>query len=511
MKKTLLSLLMFVATTMWAIDRADLDAALVDLDRTLERQGSFLDARQKRIDSLGMILAANPNPDLMMEIACAYERFNNDSAMHYLNRGAAMAKGTARLPFLWKVASLMPLDGFFEQAINTFGKVDPDSVPPGELASYYDSGRQMYSYMSAFFRDYPEIADRQRAMALQFQAKLLEVLPRGCDAHRFNLGEYYFLVGEHAKAKVLLEEVLENEPANSNIAARTAHHLSQLARTAGDTIAATYYLTLSAMYDALSATREVESLQELGSEMYASGDIGRAYSYVSAALDNAVTCGAPLRMVEASKALPIIERSHSSRLTADRHILYWVLSGMALLLIILLITMLVLRREMHKMSTLQTHLRDANNAKDVYIGQFLQLCSIYMDKLNQFCKIATRKLAAGQADELYRMTKSGKFVEEQSREFYEVFDNAFLNLHPDFVAQVNKLLRPDAQIELKPGESLNTDLRILAFMRLGIEDSQQIAQVLNYSLNTIYAYRNRLKSRAINREDFENDVMRIGL
>ena len=69
------------------------------------------------------------------------------------------------------------------------------------------------------------------------------------------------------------------------------------------------------------------------------------------------------------------------------------------------------------MKVLQANLRAANNAKEVYISQFLQLCSIYMDKLNQFCKIATRKLAAGQSDELYRMTKSGKFIEEQSHEF----------------------------------------------------------------------------------------------
>lgn len=132
-----------------------------------------------------------------------------------------------------------------------------------------------------------------------------------------------------------------------------------------------------------------------------------------------------------------------------------------------------------------------------------------MDKLNQFCKIANRKLAAGQADELYRMTRSGKFVEEQSREFYDVFDNAFLHIYPDFVERVNALLRSDAQIELQAGELLNTDLRILAFMRLGIEESARIAQILNYSLNTIYAYRNRLKARAINRDTFEADIMTI--
>ncbi|MBP3589534.1 MAG: hypothetical protein J6J61_03065 [Muribaculaceae bacterium] len=164
---------------------------------------------------------------------------------------------------------------------------------------------------------------------------------------------------------------------------------------------------------------------------------------------------------------------------------------------------------MNKMARLQRSLSDANRTKEVYISQFLELCSIYMDKLNQFSKIVTRKLAAGQADELYRMTKSGKFVDEQSREFYEVFDAAFLHIYPDFVADVNRLLRPDARIELHEGELLNTDLRILAFMRLGIDDSARIAQVLNYSLNTIYSYRNRIKGRAINRDTFENDVANI--
>ena len=130
-------------------------------------------------------------------------------------------------------------------------------------------------------------------------------------------------------------------------------------------------------------------------------------------------------------------------------------------------------------------------------------------ELNQFCKIANHKLAAGQADDLYRMTKSGKFVEEQSKEFYDVFDNAFLHIYPNFIEDVNALLRPDCKIVLKDGELLNTDLRILAFMRLGIEDSPRIAQVLNYSLNTIYAYRNRLKARAVNRDTFEADVAKI--
>lgn len=90
-----------------------------------------------------------------------------------------------------------------------------------------------------------------------------------------------------------------------------------------------------------------------------------------------------------------------------------------------------------------------------------------------------------------------------------MFDNAFIHIYPGFVDSVNALLQHDKQIVVAPGEILNTDLRILAFMRLGIDDSARIAQILNYSINTIYTYRNKLKNRAINRDTFENDVMHI--
>ena len=186
--------------------------------------------------------------------------------------------------------------------------------------------------------------------------------------------------------------------------------------------------------------------------------------------------------------------------------MYWILAAMALLVVGLIGSMIALRHEMRRMKVLQLKLEAANTAKEVYISRFLQLCSIYMDKLNNFCKIAVRKIAAGQSDEFYRMLKSGKFIEEQTSDFYEVFDNAFLHIYPDFVEQVNTLLRPECRIVTRPGELLNTDLRILAFMRLGIEESARIAQVLNYSLNTIYAYRNRLKARAIDKDNFESLV-----
>ena len=125
-------------------------------------------------------------------------------------------------------------------------------------------------------------------------------------------------------------------------------------------------------------------------------------------------------------------------------------------------------------------------------------------------KLVSRKIAAGQTDELLKLIKSGKFTEEQNDDFYKIFDNAFLDLYPDFVDEINKLLREEEQMAVKKGAGLPTELRIYAFVRLGVEESTRISQILHYSVSTIYTYRNRMRNKAINRDTFDEDVMRIG-
>jgi hypothetical protein len=217
-----------------------------------------------------------------------------------------------------------------------------------------------------------------------------------------------------------------------------------------------------------------------------------------------------VRMMQTTELLKMVEEDHNSQIALWRSWMYAAIAVLAVVLLALLISMFYLRRQLNHVARMKQELQDANNIKDVYISQFLSLCSIYMDKLKQFCKLANRKISAGQVDDLYKITKSGKFIEEQSVEFYKVFDDAFLHIYPNFVEKVNALLRPEEQIQLNDGETLNSDLRILAFMRLGIDDTTRVAQILNFSVNTIYAYRNRMRNRAINRETFEKDILAIG-
>ncbi|MEG1905255.1 MAG: DUF6377 domain-containing protein, partial [Bacteroidales bacterium] len=89
-------------------------------------------------------------------------------------------------------------------------------------------------------------------------------------------------------------------------------------------------------------------------------------------------------------------------------------------------------------------------------------------------------------------------------------DRMFLSILPGFIDEFNSLLEKDAVISPRPGE-MTVELRIYALIRLGIKDSAHIAKHLRYSVNTIYNYRSRIKSKAIvPKEDFEKEVMKIG-
>lgn len=485
--------------------------AIKQLDHALEMREKFISDRQSLIDSLKEDYYKHPGADSkqLMKIGKAYSSFANDSAIHYFHIAIDdAADERERREAIMRRAELLPLAGLYEAAEKTYSEVDTTLMTSDELQIYHETGRQLYSYLAAAFEDFPNYSDGYVETALGHQRRLLELLNQKSEEYIFNLGEYYFLNGENIRAKALLEE-LTAKSENKGLLARAWHHLATMAKDENEREAYISALARSAVADIESATLEVKSLQEIGAALYAEGDIERSYNYLATALDNAVRCGATLRMIESSRVLPIIGNAYNQRASEWRKWLYIIMAAMGLMVAGLGVSLYLRYRQMKRLDNARRRLRIANQSKDVYISRFLQLCSIYMDKLNQFCKIAERKISAGKTDELYRMTKSGKFIEEQSADFYNVFDDAFLHLYPDFVSQVNELLRPECRITLMDGERLNTDLRILAITRMGIDDAASIAQILNYSLNTIYAYRNRLKSRAIDRDNFENDVMKI--
>lgn len=185
----------------------------------------------------------------------------------------------------------------------------------------------------------------------------------------------------------------------------------------------------------------------------------------------------------------------------------------------------VLETRNNKLNELSNQLRSTNielesknkelssysQTKEQYAGLFMEYCSSAISTLQHYQK-SLRVLTAqgGNRAALMKKLESSEIADQLLKNFYMKFDEAILNIYPSFVDKFNRLLKPDETVALKAGELLNTELRLFALIRIGIEDSTKIAEFLRCSISTVYTYRSKMRKRAINPDTFETDVKKIG-
>jgi len=240
---------------------------------------------------------------------------------------------------------------------------------------------------------------------------------------------------------------------------------------------------------------------------------------------------ARLRSWQSAGILSLIDKTYQAMIEKQNKRLEQYVLVITALLVLLSGALVYIYWQMRKLATARNHLQEANGQlnelngnlkslnldlseanqiKEEYIARFVKLCSTYIDKLDAYRRMVNKKISNGQIAELLKMTRSQEALDRELEELYLNFDSAFLHIFPDFVDQFNALLQDDERIVLKRDELLNTELRIFALIRLGIEDSSQIAEFLRYSVNTIYNYRSKVKNKSsVSRDDFEDLVKAI--
>lgn len=491
---------------------------LNSLDNELELATQYDKAKLSRIDSLSRLIdnserGASRRLHLWMEIANEYLTFISDSSLFYYSKAVDLARTrndslsltAARLGRI-KVLGVL---GLFKEGVDELTEVESDGVPTGLRTDYLDAGRQLYSYMASFAES-GIYYDQYSYMLNFYRNEQIKSLEKSTPLYNEFLAEHYYAQGLTQHAKRLLNEIIGSVPNTENVYARAAANMAIIKEAEGNDDEAAYYLAMSAISDIKSSVKENTALQKLALYLYRQGDISHAYKYLSASLNDAVFCNARLRTNEVSRLMPLIDGAYKVQLDAKQQNLMIAIIGVSLLSIATIVAIIMILKQMRRLHQVRRHLREANSIKDEYIGHFLELCSIYMDRLDNFCKVVVRKITAGQAEELVKLTKSSKFAEDQHKLFYENFDSAFLHIYPTFIDEFNSLLQPEERIEVKEPGKLTTELRIFAFLRMGVDDSAKVARFLHYSVNTIYAYRNKVKNKAIDRANFEADVMKIG-
>ena len=292
-----------------------------------------------------------------------------------------------------------------------------------------------------------------------------------------------------------------------------------------------YYFAVSAIADIRNTNKDNASLQSLALTYYEKGDIDKAYRFIQMAIDDAVFCNVRHRAEEGASFYTIINAAYQQKEMHQKRVLQGYLLLISVLSLALIVALLFVfkqvkrltkaRRELSysneqlavlnsELSQMNHDLQEANLIKEEYIAHFFNLCSAYIDKIENYRKLLYKKAAKNQYEDITKLLKSNTIVEEELEALYKNFDTIFLNIYPHFVERFNALLLDEEQIHPKKGELLNTELRIFALIRLGITDSNKIAEFLRYSLRTVYNYRTKVRNKAKGERDaFEEEVKKI--
>lgn len=300
-----------------------------------------------------------------------------------------------------------------------------------------------------------------------------------------------------------------------------ANSLADAYTRMGDEERALRYLTLTAIYDLEVPSFEYSALPRLANRLFRQGDIARANRYITRSLKDAIDCNAVNRILNASRTMTEINEHFLQNIARHQRRLYAllaVITGSILLLsAILLYTLrqkriikqlqlqhsednkrlLALNERLSAINRRQESVNDelskANEAKDNHIRHYMQLSTLYINKLERYRIQLLKTFNSLGLDRLLRELRSTSAIEQEYKAFSNEFDTVFLSIYPDFIAQVNALLQEKERLK---STKLNTEFRIQAVIRLGITDNAQIAQFLHISINTVYTYRNRLRNAA---------------
>lgn len=523
------------------------DSLLVKLNQTIEQRPSYMQRKEEALETLRQSLrklsAGNVEGRMNLYEALWQENrsYNTDSSLFYATALSQLAQQAGneeqkQNALLHRATALMTI-GMFKEADEIIKPLREGGVLPGQRSQFFHLGRSLFGLMA----DYAVTAQEKAAYASltdDFRDSLLTIYEAGSNMYRMIYADKLTAHGKYAEA---LRELLPFTPTGDGrfdagyhyTIAEAYYHMGRIEK-------ARHYYTLAAISDMQSDTREYIALRKLAVILFQSGDIDRAYHYLTLCMADAKACNARLRILEILDTFPVVNEAYLEKKQQQQRVITGVLIAISLLVVSLIFAIFSVLKQKKALQQAQTDLAHANGQlnevnrmlveyneemkrqnqlitetsylKEAYITQYMDQCSSYLEKMESFRKRLRQLLSAGKTKEIQQaLTSYNQEVETELAEFYDSFDTTFINLFPTFVEDFNALLREDEQVQLKPGQKLNTELRVFALIRLGITDSTKIAHFLRYSVTTIYNYRTRMRNRARgDRDELEKQVMEIG-
>jgi uncharacterized protein DUF6377 len=435
--------------------------------------------------------------------------------------------------------------GMFKETFDSLGEISIAGVADSVKAEYYSIKGTAY-YLLNEYNNFSGPSNQFYASNVDnCLDSAIRYFPANSFEYNFNSSIRLLKKGKPDSALSNLYKLYKRTDLNQNQVALAASLIATIWKWSKNSESdAIPYIIDAAIADIRSSTKETTALQTLASIFYKNGNIENAVKYIEKANQDASFYNSRLRKVQVGTILPLIEGEMTNTIKYQKKKLQIFLILISILAVFLAVLVIVIWKQVKKLSiakqnileanekqkivneelleanTLKekynselkvtnNNLQEANRIKEEYIGYFFNVNSEFFDKIERFKKSIDLKITDRKIDEIRFLVNSINLKREKE-ELIKQFDRAFLKLFPNFVSEFNELFKEEDRLLLKDDELLNTDLRIFALYRMGIHENEKIANILQYSVNTINTYKTKIKNKSVvPNEDFEDHIMKI--
>lgn len=522
------------------------DEILNRLDSTLANRTIYERVKEQQLQETKRLLSFSQHDKIQKfrvlgDLANQYLQYNTDSCKKYLDMRMAIAQKIGNPVYIAEVnlnlAEWYTTIGLYSQAHEILIK-EHSCLTDSLRLYYYRINITYYNFLVSYSatKDFKQAFQDSSCI---YYDSIVATYPHDNVQYWLSSADLKRVQNHPAEAIKLLQPLFNKTDINHDNIRLLAANLAQDYLKLGDRDTAKYYFAISAISDIKHCVKENMSLRMLSVLLFEDGDIERANKYLQYCMDDAIECKARFREVEVGTQMPAIVKAYQETINKKNKVLKLTNLGLFLLIVVLLITFFYsiiqnhrlknakkniiqtnrsLEQANNKLNSAIENLRLANNMlsesnciKDEYIVQYINLCSSYIDQMEEYRHSLLKMSTDKKIDRLLNTLRSNMFVEKQLKEFYLNFDLSFLKIFPTFIADFNAMLKPQERLKLKSDGQMPTEMRIFALIRLGITDSNYLAQFLRCSVQTIYNYRSKIRTKLINKNiNFEEQLKNIG-
>lgn len=536
-----------IATTCCYAQKVDLKALYAQLDQAISQAPYYAQQKESRIAQLKQKAAKSNKSQLLNTYRQLYEEYKSyqsDSAISYLQKSIKVALKYNMVADANDLRSLLALQystsGAFTEALHVLKGIDKETLNATGKKDYY----------IAYYHVYGELGFNN----IRIDEDLSQEFYRKQDNYRDTL---FAILPPHSEEYLMRKEALLNSQKKYQEALKInkermaqckvgapkysiiAYYKYLSYRNLKDENLTKYWLLQSAICDVKNSINDQASLWLLADLLSKEGETERAYKYINFSWNANNKFSTRIRSWQISPTLGTIDHNYQTQLKKANSRLTFAIICVSLLVLFLAISVYYINKQKklvtaarndlknintrleelnlqlssinNKLKASNEKLNESNQVKEEYIGQFLGACSLYIDKLDKLRLNINKLVKAHKYQEIYDLTKSTELKEKELDELYSNFDSVFLHLFPNFVEDLNGLLKDEYKIHLTAPTKFSATVRVFALIRLGIDDSTKIAEFLHYAVNTIYNYRAKLRNGAIgDRNEFEKKVKELG-